>query len=88
MFTVHGHKIKIVGDDPSVGLYFVPVNDPTQAVKVTRIGENNPTKITGIAPNTGHTQNKIEIRTQYSGMTDRFLKTPRIITSSFILDQA
>jgi hypothetical protein len=88
MFAVHGHKIKIAGDDPSVGLYFVPVLDPTKAVKVTRVGENNPTKITGIAPNTGHSQNRIEICTQFSGMTDRFLKTPRIITSSFILDQA
>ena len=34
-FAVHGHKIKIAGDDPGVGLYFVPVDDPSKAVKVT-----------------------------------------------------
>jgi hypothetical protein len=39
----------------------VPVNDPAGAVKITRIGENNPTKITGIAPNTGHTQNRKDV---------------------------
>jgi hypothetical protein len=87
MFAVHGHKIKIAGDDPSCGVYFVPVLDPAQAVKVSRIGDNNPTRITGITPNTGHIQNKIEIRTQYTGVPDKFLKTPRIITSSFILEQ-
>jgi hypothetical protein len=62
MFAIHGHKIKIAGD--------------------------NPTRITGITPNTGHAQNRIEIHTQYSGMTDRFLKTPRTITSSFTIEQA
>jgi hypothetical protein len=67
MFAVHGHKIKIAGDDPSCGIYFVPVLDPSKAVKVTRIGDNTSTRITGIAPNTEHARNKIEIRTQFSG---------------------
>jgi hypothetical protein len=88
MFAVHGHKIKIAGDDPSCGMYFVPVQDPTKAVKVTRIGDNTSTRVTGIAPNTGHAQNKIQIRTQYSGSTAAYLKTPRTITSSFTLEQA
>jgi hypothetical protein len=87
MFAIHGHKIKIAGDDPSCGLYFVPVQDPSRAVKVTRVGDNNPTKVTGIAPNTGHTKNRIEIRTQYSGSGAILLKTPRTITSSFTLEQ-
>jgi hypothetical protein len=88
MFAIHGHKIKVAGDDPSCGVYFVPVLDPSKAVKVARIGDNNPTRVTGIAPNTEYTQNKIEIRTQYSGATDKFLKTPRVITSSFVLAKA
>jgi len=75
-------------DDPNVGLYFVPVDDPSRAVKVTRIAENTPTKIVGIAPQTEHLQNRIEIRTQFLGSTSVFLKTPRVITSNFIIEEA
>jgi hypothetical protein len=57
-------------------------------VTVTRIGENTSTKITGIAPATGYEKNKIEIRTQYTGSSVSFLKTPRAITSRFILSEA
>jgi hypothetical protein len=88
MFCITGAKIKIIGDDPDCGLYFVPVDDPTGAVKVDRIGENNGTMITGIAPTTGHPENKIEIRTQYTGSNTVLLKTPRKITSTFTLTEA
>jgi len=86
-FGLHGHKVKLAGNDPGVGLYFVPVDDPSKAVKVTRIAENTGTKITGIAPQTGHTQNRLEIRTQYAGSGVIQLKTLRVITSSFILEE-
>jgi len=87
LFIIRGSKIKIAGDDPNVGLYFVPVSDPAQAVKVTRIAGNTSTKIVGIAPKTEHVQNRIEIRTQYAGSNSILLKTPRIITSDFILEE-
>jgi hypothetical protein len=67
MFVISSNRIKIAGDDPSCGLYFVPIDDPSKAVKVERIGENTPSKITGIVPNVDSLQNKIEIRTQYTG---------------------
>ncbi|MDR0443845.1 MAG: DUF4469 domain-containing protein [Treponema sp.] len=85
MFAIHGSKIKIAGDDPSLGVYFVPVNDPSKAVKVSRIGKNNPTEITGIAPNTEHQDNRIEIRTRFSG-NDRLLKEVRTIRSAFVIE--
>jgi hypothetical protein len=44
MFVISGTRIKIAGDDPSCGLYFVPVDEPSKAVKVERIGENTPSK--------------------------------------------
>ena len=88
MFIIHGHKIKLAGDDPSVGVYFIPEDDPSKAVKATRIGENNPSKITGIAPCTASQYNRIEIRTQFSGATDKLLKTVRRITSTFIVEAA
>jgi hypothetical protein len=86
-FVLHGHKIKIAGDDPGVGVYFVPVDDPTSYIKVRRIAENSPAKIIGIAPMTGFARNRIEIRTQFSG-GGSVLKSPRVITSPFVLEQA
>ncbi|MDR0443631.1 MAG: DUF4469 domain-containing protein [Treponema sp.] len=88
MFSLHGSKIKLEGNDPSVGLYFVPVDDPSKAVKVKRIGKNNPTEITGIAPDTGYQSNRIEVRTQFSGMSGRPVKEVRVITSHFTLESS
>jgi hypothetical protein len=87
MFCVYGNKIKLAGDDPSCGLFFVPVNDPSKAVKVTRIGENSASIITGIAPDTQYQNNRIEIRTQYCGPATAFLTVPRSIVSDFVLDK-
>jgi hypothetical protein len=61
--------------------------DPSKAVKVARMGENTPIRVTGIAPDTGYLRNKIEVRTQFFGSLTNFLKTPRVIGSSFILEQ-
>ncbi|MDR2922995.1 MAG: DUF4469 domain-containing protein [Treponema sp.] len=88
-FAIHGHKIKVAGDDPGNGVYLVPVDDPGKKVKITRIAENGPSRITGVLPaSTGYSNNRIEIHTQYSGASDNFLKIPRVITSPFILEEA
>jgi hypothetical protein len=87
MFVITGHKIKIEGDDPGCGLYFVPVDDPSGAVKATRISENTPSRITGISPATEHSKIRLEIRTQYSD-SSTLLKKPRVIASDFILEEA
>jgi len=86
-FIVQGIKIKLVGSHPKVGFRFVPVDNPAQAVNVTKIIENNPSKIIGIAPQTGYQRNRIEICTQYAGSTTVLLKEPRVITSNFILEE-
>ena len=85
IFIVHGSKIKLAGNDPQVGIYFVPVDNPAQAVKVTRIPENTAARIIGVAPSTGAQQCRIEIRTQYTGSI--LLKAPPVITSDFILEE-
>jgi hypothetical protein len=87
MFCINGNKIKVAGDDPSCGVFFVPVDDPSKAVKVTRIGENSTSTITGIAPDTNYRYNRIEIRTQFTGSTTTFLKAPRSIVSDFVLEE-
>jgi len=86
MFCINGNKIKLAGDDPSCGVFFVPVDDPSKAVKVTRIGENSASTVTGIAPDTQCQYNRIEIRTQYTGSAVTFLKAPRSIVSDFVLE--
>jgi hypothetical protein len=87
MFCINGNKIKLAGNDPGCGVFFVPVDDPSKAVKVTRIGENGSSTLTGIAPKTNCRYNKIEICTQYSGSTTTFLKAPRSIVSDFVLEE-
>jgi 20S proteasome alpha/beta subunit len=66
----------------------VPVDDPSKAVKVTRIGENSASTVTGIAPDTHCQYNRIEIRTQYTGSAATFLKAPLSIVSEFVLEEA
>jgi hypothetical protein len=64
------------------------VDDPSKAVKVSRVAENTASKITGITPKTQFLHNRIEIRTQYAGSGAILLKTPRVITSVFVLDES
>ena len=84
--TIHGHNIKVTEEDPACGVYFVPVNDPARKVKVTRVLENNPSKVMVIAPKTDFSLNRIEIVTKYT--TGNFaLQTARTITSPFTLEE-
>jgi len=71
-----------------VGLYLVPVERPDARVKITRIADNTPTKITGVLPlSTGYQYNRLEIVTQFAGSGSIQLKTPRTIVSSFTLEE-
>jgi hypothetical protein len=87
-FVLHGHKIKIAGDDPELGVYFVPVDNPGAALKAKRIAENSATKIIGIAPQTGLAHNRIEVRTRYAGSGTTLLKAPRVIAGGFVLEES
>jgi len=86
MFSLSGRKIKVEGNDPACGVYFVPVDDPSRAVKVKRVAENTHTRIIGISPDTGCAVNRIEIRTQYTGNKKTPLKEPRVIVSDFVIE--
>jgi hypothetical protein len=85
-FVLTGHKLKIAGEDPSCGMYFVPADHVGAPVKVTRIVENSQNKIIGIIPETTWAYSKIEIRSQFSGSPTVFLKNLRVITSDFTLE--
>jgi hypothetical protein len=86
LFTIRGYKIKVAGSE-DCGVYFVPVDEPDKAVKVDELTENHSTAIVGVIPEISQKSARIEVRTQYGG-SDIFLKTPRIITSKFIVRAA
>jgi hypothetical protein len=90
--AVHGSKIKVEGDNPDCGLYIIPlqpatVTGPAPApVKVPRIIENHPSRITFVFPATGYMENKIRIITQYSGGKTP-LANPRTIETDFTITE-
>jgi hypothetical protein len=67
MFSIAGHKIKIAGDDPDVGVYFVSEADASVRVKASgHLAENAASKLIGIIPALGAGTWLAEIKTQYS----------------------
>jgi hypothetical protein len=80
MFSVSGHKIKVEGDKPEVGVYFVSAADPAQRLKVAgHLAENTASKLIGIIPaGLAAGAYTLEVITQYThgGV---FLKEPRTI---------
>jgi hypothetical protein len=79
-FSIVGHKIKIAGTDPEVGVYFVSADDVSKRVKVnSHLAENAASKLIGVIPALVAGAWLVEIKTQYSGGSS-FLKEPRTIT--------
>jgi hypothetical protein len=78
-FGISGHKIKVVGDDPKVGVYFVSATDAGQRVKVSgHLAENTTSKLIGVIPALAAGMWKVDVVTQFaSGGT--LLKEPRTI---------
>jgi hypothetical protein len=85
MFSIAGHKLKVAGDNPEVGVYVVPEADPAGLVKVGgHLAENTASKLIGIVPALGAGKWKVEVKTQYT-VGGTFLKEPRVIESRFVL---
>jgi hypothetical protein len=78
-FGISGHKIKVVGDDPKVGVYFVSADDASLRVKVGgNLAENTAAKVIGVIPALTAGTWKVEIKTQYT-VGGTFLKEPRSV---------
>ena len=76
-----GQRIKIEGPSTEVGLWMVPVLDPTQRVKVTRIISNSPSRIEFVTVDTTFLENRLEIRTRFSGSSTPLGATRRIVSN-------
>jgi hypothetical protein len=80
LFSIAGHKIKVAGDKPEVGIYFVSEADPGLRVKVSgHLAENIPSKVIGVIPALSAGKWKVEILSQYT-TGSVFLKEPRAIS--------
>ena len=81
-----GHRIKIEGPAAETGLWMVPVMDPSKAVKITRIISNSPSRIEFVPVDTGFAENRLEIRTRYTGTATPLLTT-RVFSSNFTVNR-
>ncbi|MHB9294965.1 hypothetical protein PilKf_00697 [Pillotina sp. SPG140] len=75
---ITGVKIKIAGDDPDVGLYFVPASGTPVKADPSDFVINNPSEVIALIPALTPGTWQVRIVTQYSGSKD--LKTPRTVT--------
>jgi DNA-binding domain/Domain of unknown function (DUF4469) with IG-like fold len=74
-----GSKIKVTGDDASVGVYFVDTTTQERTkVEQSDIVTNNPSEIIVVIPELAAGTYTIEVLTQYSG--SQSLKEPRTAT--------
>jgi hypothetical protein len=82
IFVIAGHKLKVVGPDAAIGIYFVLAADPTQYVKLdSHFAQNTPTQLIGTIPELPAGQWKVKVVTQWTGSANAFLKEPRTIES-------
>jgi len=82
-FRLSGVKIKVKGNNPDVGVYFVSRADPSERYKVTGyLAANTSRKVTGCVPEMPAGEYGIEVMTQFTvGGID--LQSPRTIASDF-----
>ena len=74
---VYGYNLKLAGDHPTCGLWFVASNGTEVCAEV--IIENKPSKIIAMIPNLPQGEWQIKIVSQYSG-GGATLKTPKTFT--------
>lgn len=79
MAVITGNKLKVVGDDPSVGIHLTSVDNPETTFHITaaQIAPNMPKKLQFVLP-AGITEGawRLEVTTQYSN-ANRMTKIPR-----------
>jgi len=86
LFSVSGHKMKIAGDDPSIGVYFVSSENLEIEVKAARLNQNIAGRLAGVVPQLANGLWRVVVKTQYNGTSNTFLKNPKIMTSLFELN--
>ena len=80
-FTLTGKNIKVVGDDPSVGITLTASDDTKTEITGGAIGVNQPSKLVFFIPaGLADGDYTLTVTTQYNGNNSLFLKTPRSVS--------
>jgi hypothetical protein len=74
---ISGHKLKIAGDDPNVGVYFIAENNDRIKVDTEDVVINNPSELLIRIPDLRPGIYKLEVATQYA--VSSLLKEPRSV---------
>jgi hypothetical protein len=78
--SIAGHKLKVVGDNPDIGIYFVSASNATKRVTVAGcLAENTGSKLIGIIPSLSAGTGKGGSKTHYP-VGGAFLKEPRVFS--------
>lgn len=81
---IKGYKLKLVGDKPEVGVYFINENTAARTkVDPTDIVTNNPSELVIVTPELGAGKYLLEVISQFGGTTP--LKEPRTSTFDKVL---
>jgi hypothetical protein len=78
MFTILDHKIKIEGDKPEIGLYFVDKKSGTRTKVSEQMAENSGSKVITMIPPLPAGTYQVELASQFTNGS-ALLKEPRII---------
>lgn len=78
LITLEGKSLRVIGEDPSVGLFFTPTGNG-EAKKVTVFAVNDPSKIICTAPVLEDGNYTVSLITQ-AGASNRTVKDPRSYT--------
>lgn len=76
LLTIEGKNLRVIGDDPTVGLFFTPTSGGGEAQKVTVFAVNDPSKIICTAPALADGTYTLSLITQ-GGAGNRTVKNPR-----------
>jgi hypothetical protein len=77
MFSVSGHKIKVAGDDPEMGVYFVPADGEAAVKAAGHLAKNTASKLIGVILPLGAGKWKAEVKTRFASRRYPPQGTPR-----------
>jgi len=75
---IKGYKLKLAGDNPAVGVYFVnQATGERTKVEISEIVTNNPAELIIVTPELVAGTYTLEVTSQFSGSSNSLLKEPR-----------
>ena len=83
MIHILGHKIKVEGENPACGVWFVNQADSSRTQITEHLGINRSMELFGLIPALSAGTYRLEVATQYAGGT--LLKEPRLIKADPVL---